>query len=183
MKKFLPSIFICLVFACLMVLQMVVHGQKLDANRIDKNVEKHSVYESEFSRLKLTTTKGTKVSLGSLEEPIVILNFWASWCVPCVGEFPSLNKFINKYGDKVKVLGINNDTEKASKLVKKFETKHDLKFESILDQEGEIASNFHITRIPASIVFHKGKVIHFSNKEFDFYASDFRDLIEGKLGI
>lgn len=183
MKKIYPSIAIVLVFGLLMVLQMVVHGQKLTANKIENSVERFSVFENEFSKLKLKTTKGTNFVGSSVKSPIVILNFWASWCAPCIKEFGSLNKLIEKYPKKIKVIGINNDDESPKKNIKKMEKKYSLLFESIEDANGSVASAFNIKKIPAALVYYKGKVIHFSNEEFDFMDKKFLAKIESKLKL
>jgi thiol-disulfide isomerase/thioredoxin len=181
MKKIIISIGLCLGFSALMVLQMLVHGQKLTADKIKTNVEKYSVYESKFATMKVETVNKEKIVLKEIKEEIVILNFWASWCTPCVAEFKSLNKLIEKFGPKIKVIGINNDTEDGQKEVIKMEKKYALKFPSVVDEEGDIASSFNITRVPATVVYHKGKVIHFSNKEFDFVNDKFTRLLESKF--
>jgi thiol-disulfide isomerase/thioredoxin len=181
MKKFFPAIFISFVFTALMVSQMLINGQELSASKIDNNKEKYTVYESQFTKLKGSTSRGSKVDLENETKPIVILNFWASWCRPCLTEFKSLNKLVESYGDKVLVLGVNSDTEDAKKEVVKIETKYKLAFESLLDERGKLASLFNVTAIPSSIIFHKGKVIGFFNKEHDFMSEKFLALLKEKL--
>jgi thiol-disulfide isomerase/thioredoxin len=183
MKKIYPSIAIVFVFGLLMVLQMVIHGQKLTATKMEDSVERYSAFEDEFSKLKLKTTKGSVVELSKLKAPIVILNFWASWCTPCVKEFPSLNALIDKYPDKVMVVGINNDDETPKKKVKKMESEYKLKFESVVDPNGKIASSFNIKKIPAALIYHKGKIIHFSSEEFDFMGSELLAKLKMKLKL
>jgi len=183
MKKIYPSIAIVIVFGVLMVLQMVIHGQKLTANKIEDSVERYSVFENELTKLKLKTTKGSEVTIKELKSPIVVLNFWASWCTPCVKEFGSLNKLIEKFPGKVQVVGINNDDENPKKKIKKMESEYSLKFESVADPEGKVASSFNIKKIPAAVVFHNGKIIHFSNEEFDFMSDEFVAKIQSKLKI
>ena len=113
---------------------------------------------------------------------MVILNFWASWCQPCVAEFKSLNKFIKESATgKIQILGINNDEENALKIIKKTEDKYQLKFESVVDENNEITSQFEITAIPATIVYVKGKVVFFQNKEVDFQSRQFQEKIKDYL--
>ncbi|MEX0799032.1 MAG: hypothetical protein WD025_06290, partial [Bacteriovoracaceae bacterium] len=59
----------------------------------------------------------------------------------------------------------------------------DLNFESMIDLDGSVAKDFFISEIPASIVFHKGKVVHFENREFDFMSKKFLGLIDQKLAL
>ena len=181
MKKVFPTLIVALVFCCLVVVQMLVHGQKLTAVNITANSEKFSAFESQFTKLKGSTTRGTEVDLNKVDEPIVVVNFWASWCKPCISEFGSLKKLKESYPGQVQILGINNDTEDQLKAIKKIETKYELNFESMADTEGSIAEAFNVTRVPASIIFHKGKVIYFANKETDFQSEELQSIIKSKL--
>ncbi|MEQ1875219.1 MAG: TlpA disulfide reductase family protein, partial [Bdellovibrionia bacterium] len=49
---------------------------------------------------------GQNYSSESLKGQIVVLNFWATWCPPCVAEFPSMIKLAEHYGGKVKLVTI-----------------------------------------------------------------------------
>lgn len=181
MKKILPSLFICFIFGVMVVLQMLVHGQKITATDPADSTLKYAAFESELSKLNSSTTKGEKVSFKTIKEPIIIVNFWASWCKPCISEFASLNKLLEKYPKQLKVLGINSDIEDEKTLILKTEKKYNLLFDSISDPDGVLAEKFNITRVPASIIYHKGKVVHFSNRETDFLSPKVLNIIESKL--
>jgi thiol-disulfide isomerase/thioredoxin len=60
------------------------------------------------------TYNGDTLNLDSLKGKIVVLDFWATWCEPCVAEMPSLKRFYNKYKNKnVALVSISlDDTEK-----------------------------------------------------------------------
>ena len=53
----------------------------------------------------------------SLKGKIVVVDFWASWCLPCAKSFPVLDELQKKYGDRVVVLAVNVD-EKAANMTK-----------------------------------------------------------------
>lgn len=62
----------------------------------------------------LQDLEGRNVNLSRLNSnTVVIVNFWASWCAPCVKEFPSLKALVEKMNHKVKVLAVSNDNERA----------------------------------------------------------------------
>jgi len=165
----------------MLVSQMAFNGQESSASLLQINKVRHGHYEDQFTKFKAKTTKGEVFKLTKTTEPIVILNFWASWCGPCITEFKSLNKLVEKFGKNLRVVGINNDTEDALKAIKKVEAEYNLRFDSIMDIDGEFASKFNITKIPSSIVYYKGRVINFSNTEFDFMSDDFVELIQSKI--
>lgn len=181
-KQFFPLALATAAFVFLLVVQMALHGSSSSAGSLEIANEKAQAYEAKFGALKVETTKGTKHDFSKAEQPIVILNFWASWCRPCLSEFATLKRFVKRFGpEKVLVVGINNDSDNPKKAVMKVEKDLDLNFESVVDEDGKIAGDFLINEIPASIVFHRGKVIHFENREFDFMSKDFINLIEKKL--
>jgi len=60
----------------------------------------------------LPDTKGEKVALSSLRGTLVLVDFWASWCGPCIKEQPLLIKMHNAYPDKLSIYGVSMDTKK-----------------------------------------------------------------------
>lgn len=49
----------------------------------------------------LVTPEGETANLVSSEEKVILINFWATWCPPCVAEMPSLQNLYNQFGDRV----------------------------------------------------------------------------------
>src|SRR5215510_14919904 len=63
----------------------------------------------------IKTDSGRTVSLPNFGGKILVLNFWASWCGPCVEETPSLSRFAQEYANKgVVVLGISVDKDQKA---------------------------------------------------------------------
>lgn len=181
-KKIFPIFAIFVFFLTVLVGQMTLSGGYTSAQKTSLSEEKTKAYEEIFNSLEVETTKGSKFKLKDLDQDIVILNFWASWCRPCVSEFKALNGLVETMpADKLLVIGINNDDEEPLKNIKKIEKKYDLKFESVMDEASDIAGKYRINNIPASVVYFKGKVIHFVNKEFDFTNSEFVSLLKSKI--
>jgi thiol-disulfide isomerase/thioredoxin len=181
MKKFIPLLLFIMAFSGFLSTQILWDHFQLNAEQVDQDKLKHSVYETNFQTLNITTTKNKTIELKKIGEPIVVLNFWASWCLPCLKEFPSLVKFQEKYKGKVLVIGINGDEERPEENIKKIESKYQLNFESTQDSNSLTANKFMISSYPVSIVFHKGKVIYVNKKIHDFMDSSFTSLIEDSL--
>ena len=139
MKKFLPAIAISFVFTGLMVSQLVINGQELSASLVEKNKARFALFDDQFQNLKDKAFSGNIIELKTRKEPIVIVNFWASWCKPCIAEFKSLNALLNKFPGKIFVLGINNDTEEPMKAVAKINDKYQLQLDSLVDAKGSYA--------------------------------------------
>ncbi|SHL27358.1 TlpA family protein disulfide reductase [Flavobacterium chilense] len=60
----------------------------------------------------LPDTKGNSVALSSLRGDIVLVDFWASWCGPCIKEQPELIKLSNTYAGKFSIYSVSMDTKK-----------------------------------------------------------------------
>jgi thiol-disulfide isomerase/thioredoxin len=63
------------------------------------------------SAFQLQDAKGTQHRLADLRGKWVVVNFWATWCAPCIKEIPDLVAFAKQHGDKVLVLGVAMDYE------------------------------------------------------------------------
>lgn len=80
---------------------------------------------------------------------IVVLDFWATWCVPCIGEIPVLNRIQEKYGDKgVKVIGITMASGEA-KEVKPFIGRNKMKY-TVLMGDDDQAYDLNVVAFPTT---------------------------------
>jgi thiol-disulfide isomerase/thioredoxin len=59
----------------------------------------------------LPSVSGDPIKLSDIKGRIVVVNFWASWCAPCVKEFPSLKRLVEKRKGKIAVVAISNDSQ------------------------------------------------------------------------
>lgn len=155
----------------------------LNAEQVQVEKEKYSLYENLFQEISVTSSKGTTYVLKDIKTPIVLINFWASWCVPCLKEFPSLVEFQTKYKDRVTVIGINGDEEDPLANTQKIEKKYKLNFESVLDPASVTSNKFMINTYPVSILYYKGKVIYVNKRIHDFMGKDFTGMVDKQLAL
>lgn len=104
MKKVFPTLLVGFIFGVLVIFQMLIHGQKIAATNISETTSKYAAFESEFTKLNGSTTQGTEIDLAKVKEPIIIINFWASWCKPCLSEFGSLKNLLKPILSVLKLL-------------------------------------------------------------------------------
>jgi len=106
----------------------------------------------------ITTEKGKTVSVSDFGGKVLVLNFWATWCPPCVQEMPSLNQFAATMKDKgVVVLAVSID--KNEKAYKTFLQRTRPAFETAFDPDANISSEYGTFKWPEAYVIDKtGKV-------------------------
>ncbi len=72
----------------------------------------------------------------------VVVDFWASWCPNCRRDMPNLNRFYEKYKDKVEVIGVN--LQESESIIEKFISSKGISFPIALDPRGEASPAFGI---------------------------------------
>lgn len=97
----------------------------------------------------LLTLDQEPVSLGDLRGNPVVLNFWASWCPPCVSEMPFLQEIHEEYSEEGLMLLAINVRESQSK-VEEFVQSKNLSFPVLLDTEGEVSQQYSIRYLPTT---------------------------------
>ena len=128
-------------------------------------------FEKIFNSHEMESTSGKKIKLNSLSTEIVIVNFWASWCIPCLQEIPSLIEVATKAtAKKITVVMINTDEDDQLKNIMKIKNKLKIPEEFIIipDQKFKIADEFKFNAIPVTVIYKKGKVFYFNNGPVDF---------------
>lgn len=100
----------------------------------------------------LSDISGKTVQSAEWKGKIVIVDFWATWCVACREAFPALTDVQSKYGDKLVVVGISTDKGAASKL-SKFVQKNKLNYLVLHDPDEKVAGMFGFSAIPSLYVF------------------------------
>jgi len=120
---------------------------------------------------------GGSFTLSEQEGKAVLLNFWATWCGPCVGEMPAFPRLIEKYGDKLCLVAVNCSEEATA--VKKFLSDNGYTFPVVLDPEGEVAALYPSDGIPYTLIIAPdGTVSHIAvgagdaDSMFEYYSRE-----------
>lgn len=177
MKKFLPLIIFVMAFAAAIVGQ--VGYQTLVAGTKTEN--EYASVEKQFLAGKFTTIEGKKIENSKIKAPVVIYNFWASWCNPCIEEIPSMLAMKNKFkDDEVQILAFNTDEDEQmkniQKIIRKLKIKNELNI--IADVGTKISEGLKISAIPVTIIFNRGKVVHYNNGPMDFNSVEMNEKIK-----
>jgi cytochrome c biogenesis protein CcmG, thiol:disulfide interchange protein DsbE len=105
------------------------------------------------------TDSGKRISRTDFGGKLLVLNFWATWCPPCIDEMPSLDEFARQMsGEGVVVLGVSVD--KNEQAYKRFLEQSRVAFETARDPEAEISADYGTFKWPETYVINQeGKVV------------------------
>ena len=135
-----------------------------------------------YDSLTFLDAQNKQQDLNDYKGNLILLNFWATWCVPCKDEMPSLDVLqINKKLDNLKIFPINVGKDNSEKSIVFFK---DLKIKNLnpyFDSPTTLAKKFKLRGIPTTILFNKrgeefARIIgstDFSDKKFIEWLSSY----------
>jgi len=111
----------------------------------------------------LTDIDGHRVSLSQLKGKPVLINFWATWCVPCRDELPLIrDEYLAHRAEGLTVIAVNFGDE-SSDTVRKFWSSYNLQPTPFLDPDGNVASSYGValnnTGLPVSVLVARDGII------------------------
>ncbi len=181
MKKILPLLFLIVGFSLFLASQVAFDLFSTRASLSSEKIAKYKHFNRIVQNIDLFNIKGEKIDFD--KTPIVILNFWASWCVPCLKEFPSLQALREKFStSELQILAVNSDDRDLPKTIAALERKMNLKLTfDFLNQHSGLSQKFKVTSVPTTIVFAKGKVLEISDGAKNFLDKDFISTLKTNL--
>ena len=154
--------------------------QLLSEANYSKNIVLHDD-PLEIKELKFKDFNLNDVDLTEKKGNIMILNFWATWCVPCKKEMPSLEKLSKKYPE-ILIYPINLEKPNQNKTQKFFTDLEISELNIYFDPKFSLVRSFNMRGVPTSILINKngqefGRIIG----EVDFFDKSFTDLLKKHL--
>ena len=126
--------------------------------KADPNIKNLVIYKElkKVDDLTFLNAKNDKIDLDNYRGNLILINFWATWCLPCKEEMPSLDSLqVNNRLPNLKILPINVGQDKIDKAEKFFK---DLEIENLETYFGNsiiLAKKFALRGIPTSIIINK----------------------------
>ena len=132
----------------------------LQKGRADFSPRGASAPPSDLAGLQATALDGAPVDIAALEGKVVVVDFWATYCVPCLKEIPTFNRLHEQLADRgVVALGVSMDEDGGAPLVKSFLKQHPMKYRVALGSE-KMTDLFHVNQLPTTVVFDRhGKTL------------------------
>lgn len=132
--------------------------------------------------LELSTVQGQSTSLGDYRGRVVLVNFWATWCPPCVEEIPSLGRLQEKFPrDELSIVSVDVGDQKGQ--VVRFLKKVPANYPVMLDLEGRTVHDWKLRAFPTTFVIDRQGIIrlaYFGGLQWDApeVVKQLRELVE-----
>ena len=128
-----------------------------------------NVFAQQAKPFKLQNRQGDWVQLSDFKDKVILLDFWASWCIPCRESFPWMNTLQDKYQAKgFEVVTINLDQEAEEKA--RFLKKYNANFTVLSDPNGDTPKAYNVLGMPTSMIIDRqGNIVY---KHIGYKASD-----------
>jgi len=119
---------------------------------------KVGAYAPDFS---LIDQNGEILKLSSLKGKFVLLDFWASWCAPCIEEFPHLKTIYKNNSDNLEIIGISRDenTEKWKNAIQKYELGLWKQLSLKENENTELEKQYFVNAIPVKVLINSDGII------------------------
>lgn len=133
----------------------------------------------DFEFKSMETGETVKLSDYQAEGKVVFINFWATWCPPCVMEIPDIQKLYETYGDTLEVVGVSVDTDEAA--VADFIAKNGLTYTLGIDPTMSLLMTTYPSQyIPLSVFVNPQSVITYMDAnilEYETMESLYREAL------
>mgnify|MGYP001595066500 FL=1 len=110
----------------------------------------------------LDTLGGESVSLSSYRGSVVIVNLWASWCIPCRAEMPTLQKLYEANRERgLAVLAVNSTVQDTEQDARSFAEETGVTFTVLLDRDGSASRRYLLRALPSTFAVDRNGIIQF----------------------
>ena len=120
--------------------------------------EGHPLLGKEAPQFRLKTSTGKSFSLDkALERGVVVLDFWATWCPPCVAGLPVLDRVVSETeGAELFAVNLREDADTVNRFLKQKK----IQAPSLMDTTGEVGGAYHARSIPQTVIILPDGRVH-----------------------
>lgn len=128
----------------------------------------------------IVTDQGKRVTATSFGGKVLVLNFWATWCAPCVQEIPSLNAFQKRFassGVVVVAVSIDKNPQKYRAFLRAVQPV----FETMRDPKADVSAEYGTFQIPESYIIKDGRVMRKFGNAADWSSDSITQYVQSLL--
>ena len=154
------------------VVMLLTGVTNINRNKQHNNIEIDEIIENEQNEAKaidftLKDQYGNEHTLSEYKGKTIFLNFWATWCPPCIEEMPDIEEIYNEYGknnNDIIVLGVaapNLGREGSEEEIVNFLSENNYTFPVVMDFGGELVYKYDIVGFPSTFIINEdGEIVH-----------------------
>ncbi|MBZ0178551.1 MAG: TlpA family protein disulfide reductase [Melioribacteraceae bacterium] len=135
----------------------------------------------------LTNLEGKEVTLSSLKGKNVIIDFWATWCGPCLNSFPGMQKAVDRFKDNpdVEFLFVNTweNVEDKKKNAEDFIKQNNYTFNVLMDFDNKVIESFKVSGIPTKFIIDANGNVRFKSVGFSGNTDKIPDEIAAMIEL
>ncbi|CAN8142187.1 cytochrome c biogenesis protein CcmG, thiol:disulfide interchange protein DsbE [uncultured Thiomicrorhabdus sp.] len=126
----------------------------------------------------LSDTFGESLNFSDKRGKVVLLNFWASWCPPCVKEIPSMNRLAESFdSNQFEIVSVN--FKESPQTIRDFLKQVQVDFPVLIDQDGKVSADYEIFSFPSSFLIDTNGQIRYSvNAAIEWDDSEIKQQIQ-----
>jgi thiol-disulfide isomerase/thioredoxin len=175
-------------FLGLLVVSWLALNKRYDADVTPESYSFVERFEKEgIPAIQAVELDGSAFDLSKVKEPVVIINFWASWCNPCVEEFPSMLKLVESLKGQVAIVAVSMDDEEKDLLAfaKLFNVPR-AGFLVAWDKDKKVMADYGVGKLPESYIVGPNrklvrKVLGIENWASENAIAYFSELAKGAI--
>ncbi len=112
----------------------------------------------------LENLAGDQITLDQYAGKVVVLNYWATWCGPCIREIPMFQQYHQAYSPDLVILGIN--AQEQPQEVKEFLEQIEVSYEILLDTTGKVLRGYKVIVLPATVFIDEKGILRYQHIGF-----------------
>lgn len=135
---------------------------------------------SRAPQFSIVTDQGKRITPTDFGGKVLVLNFWATWCMPCLQEIPSLNQFqqeFSKDGVVVVAVSIDKNEQKYHNFLKRIP----VEFQTKRDPNGDLSGEYGTFQYPETYIIKNGRVLRKYAEAENWLGDDVQQYVHGLL--
>lgn len=130
--------------------------------------------------IEYTDLSGKAWGSPQLKSKVVVLNFWATWCAPCLEELPSLQT-LQEFSNSNEIVILTINVKETPSKIQQFMGRNSFNFPVIADRQGDIAKKWGVKVFPTTVIVSaQGKPVWFVEGSVDWTNQEISEWLKSK---
>ena len=117
----------------------------------------HSLVNNPAKDFELENMEGEKIRLSDYRGHVVVMNYWATWCGPCISEMPVFQKLFDQHNPELVVIGIDN--QETVEEIRPYIDELNITYEILLDKDAQVHVDYQVFGLPTTIIVDQNGII------------------------